>query len=162
MCWADAPRSRNPRRPVRSTPTSIYLLGLKVWACCILHSRDGGVEIGWSGGGFQKPIPKAPCRLMLTCPSASAGATGAEMQFPADDRRSWSLWPLAAHQYRPGWSSRGVGGGIVIEPHTPAIYHSEEQVWFGCLPSDPNGRKWHTPGEVPTCAAAHRYFSNLP
>lgn len=35
----------------------------------------------------------------------------------------------------------GEEGGIVIEPHTPAIYHSEEQVWFGWPPSDPDGRK---------------------
>lgn len=89
MCWADAPRYRNPPQACSfythsNLSPEFEGLGLSHFAFEGLE----GVEIGWSGGRFQKLIPKAPCRLMLTCPSASAGAAGAKTQFPADDRRS--------------------------------------------------------------------------
>lgn len=157
-----------PRRPVRSTPTPIYLLGLKVWGCCILHLGTGGMEMGCSGverGSLPKTDPK--------------GTLSTDAHLPIGQRRCCrgrdaisSRWSVLVKPVAPSllinigqggavWVHFG-GGGIVIEPHTPAIYHGEEQVWFGWPPSDPDGRKWHTPGEVPTCTAAHRYFSNLP
>lgn len=85
MCWADAPFYRNPPQACSFYTHSNLSPGFE--GLGLLHFAFEGVR-GWGGGCFQKLIPKAPCRLTLTCPSPSAGATGAGTQFPADDQRS--------------------------------------------------------------------------
>lgn len=50
--------TETPRRPVHSTPTPIYLLGLKVWGCCILHFRGCGGRNGVEWGSLPKTDPK--------------------------------------------------------------------------------------------------------